>query len=99
MECKRCHGEGVIDKNYTASCGDCCDMEVAGQVECDECYGTGEAGTECVNDTNNDGDCHLCASRGGCSKIGGPFIKCVDCGEVKQNSEMMVRQPYCRDCY
>ena len=43
-KCKRCHGEGVIDKNYTAPCGDCCDMEVAGQVECDECGGTGKAG-------------------------------------------------------
>lgn len=55
--------------------------------------------SECVHDTNNDGDCYHCVHRGGCSAIGGPFIKCIDCGKIKPNSEIMIRQPYCRECY
>lgn len=54
--------------------------------------------SRCVRDTDNDGNCHLCIHRGGCKAIGGPFIRCIDCNEVKPSSEMMVRQPYCRTC-
>ena len=55
--------------------------------------------SECVHDTDGDGNCQRCARHGGCITIGGPFIRCVDCGEVKPNAEMMIRQPYCRSCY
>lgn len=30
---------------------------------------------KCVNDTDGDGDCHLCFRRGGCVSIGGPFLR------------------------
>ena len=30
---------------------------------------------------------------------GGPFERCVECGEIKTQTEMMIRQPYCRGCY
>lgn len=32
-------------------------------------------------------------------QAGGPFVKCIDCGEVKPKSEIVSRQPYCHDCY
>jgi hypothetical protein len=28
---------------------------------------------DCAYDTDKDGDCHLCCSKGGCENIGGPF--------------------------